>query len=134
MYPPTTKILYADDAPAILGYLENELNSMGYTNIVSAVDGQDALDKLQAATITGKPFELVISDWMMPKLSGLEFLKAAKANANIPPVPFLFLTIEADMQKVWQAIDSGVSGYIVKPLVPGILRRKIEEIYVKHKK
>ena len=133
MYPVTTKILYVDDSPTTLEELKNELTAMGFDNAEPAVDGKEALEKILEAAKKGDPFKLIISDWEMPNLSGIDLLNAVRSNKEIPQAPFIFLTKEADMTNVWKAIDSGVSSYIVKPLAPGVLKKKMEDVFKKFK-
>ena len=131
MYPSTIKILVVDDSDTIRDLMHNELIALGFKNIELAEDGEDALKKMHEAQAAKAPIKLIISDWNMPKMSGLDFLKAVRTLPDGSKIPFILLTSEAEMSNVWTAIDAGVSSYIVKPLAPGVLVKKLEEVYKK---
>jgi two-component system chemotaxis response regulator CheY len=134
MFPPETRILIADDMPTIRELLKSQLKAMGFKSIVEAADGEVALNILITSVSKGAPIELVISDWNMPKLSGLDFLKQVRASNDWKTLPFLLLTSESERDQVTEAILAGVSQYIVKPFAPKIFEEKLKSVWVKHSK
>lgn len=130
MYPTDTHILIVDDSDTVRDLLRNELFSLGFKNVTTCVDGQDALTKLEANRVKS-PVKLIISDWNMPKMSGLDLLKKLKIQPPFAGIPFILLTSEAEMANVWTAIEAGVVSYIVKPLAEGVLSKKLAEVYKK---
>ncbi len=134
MFPPETRILIADDMPTIRELLKSQLKAMGFKSIVEAADGEVALNILITSVGKGAPIELVISDWNMPKLSGLDFLKQVRASNDWKTLPFVLLTSESERDQVTEAILAGVSQYIVKPFAPKIFEEKLKSVWVKHSK
>jgi two-component system chemotaxis response regulator CheY len=102
------------------------LKQLGFvqTNLIDAEDGQSALKKLGDESA-----DLVISDWNMPKMTGIEFLKAVRSDGGLKELPFLMVTSEADKEKIMEAVKEGVSQYIVKPFNAKQLEEKIKEIF-----
>ena len=104
--------------------VKNLLKQLGYHNVTEAEDGVVALDILQKETI-----DFVISDWNMPNMTGLELLKAIRADSNLKDIPVLLITAEALKDNVVAAIKAGANGYIVKPFTPDTLQEKIDSIF-----
>lgn len=134
MFPPETRILIIDDMPSIRDLVKAQLKVMGYKTIVEAEDGEQGLDLLQKHLKAGDPFQLVISDWNMPKLKGLELLKKVRASQEFKDLPFVLLTSEAEREQVTEAVLSGVSQYVVKPFSAKIFEDKLKTVWEKHKK
>lgn len=132
MFAKDVKILIVDDMPTIREMVRSQLRGLGYGNLVECEDGQLAWNQLRAAQKDGDPFGLVISDWNMPNLSGIEFLKAVRAEGDFQGLPFVLLTSESEREQVTEAIFAGVSQYIVKPFSPKTLEAKIKAAYDKH--
>ena len=127
MFATDVKMLVVDDEPVMRAMLRDELAAEGFTNIVEAVDGRDALARLTEAVETTEPFEVIISDWNMPNMTGLELLEKVQENPEIKNnTSFIFVTSQAEISYVYQAILLGVSSYITKPIVKGVLREKLE--------
>jgi len=126
MFDPKTKVLVVDDMLTMRKIVTKILKEMGFTNISEAADGNEAWDKVKDGG-----YGLIISDWNMPKCSGLEFLKKVRADGNLAKTPFLLVTAEAEQQQVVEAIKSGVDQYIVKPFTPQGLKTKLESAYKK---
>ncbi|WP_448202865.1 response regulator [Azospirillum sp. sgz302134] len=116
----TLRILLADDEPAARGYVEMILRDLGITNIVIAEDGREALSRFEGHETD---FDLIICDWKMPRLSGLEFLKLVRAVR--PELPFLMVTALATIIAVEEAMAHDVTAYIAKPFSPEQLEEKI---------
>ncbi len=134
MFPKDTRILVIDDMPSIRDLVKSQLKSMGFQSIVEAQDGQEGLQILDKRLMDGEPIQLVISDWNMPKLKGLELLKKVRASAEFKDLPFVLLTSEAEREQVTEAVLSGVSQYIVKPFSAKIFEDKLKTVWDKHKK
>ena len=120
---PDLKILIVDDSPTMRRILVNTVIKAGYPSIKEAEDGKDALAKMMA----GK-FDLLMTDWNMPNMSGLELVEAVRADANLKGIPILMVTTRNLKEDIVNAIKSGVNGYIVKPFDAKTLNAKINEI------
>jgi len=120
---PDLKILIVDDSPTMRRILVNTVIKAGYPSIKEAEDGKDALAKMMA----GK-FDLLMTDWNMPNMSGLELVEAVRADANFKGIPILMVTTRNLKEDIVNAIKSGVNGYIIKPFDAKTLNAKINEI------
>lgn len=132
MFPPETRILVADDMPTIRDLVKNQLKTMGFKNIHEAADGEAAMQLLTSSASSGTPIQLVISDWNMPRMTGLEFLKQVRASAEWANLPFVLLTSESERDQVTEAILAGVSQYVVKPFAAKIFEEKLKGVWAKH--
>lgn len=132
MFPPETRILIADDMPTIRELVKNQLKNMGFKNIVEAADGESAMNLVISNTTIGTPIQLVVSDWNMPKMSGLEFLKQIRASTDWSNLPFILLTSESERDQVTEAILAGVSQYLVKPFAGKSFEEKLRGVWAKH--
>ena len=117
------KILVVDDSPTMRRILVNTVQKAGYSNIQEAVDGKDALAKLLAGD-----FDLLMTDWNMPNMNGLELVVAARAEDKLKSLPILMVTTRNMKEDIVNAIKMGVNGYIVKPFDAKTLNAKIQEI------
>lgn len=117
------KILIVDDFATMRKVIRNILKQLSYENIVEAEDGMVALKILKSQKI-----DFVICDWNMPNMTGLELLKAVRADSDLTTTPFLMVTAEALQENVVAAVKAGVSNYIVKPFTAEILNEKISKI------
>lgn len=117
------RILCVDDFATMRRILKNILKQLGFTNITEADDGTTALEELKKGR-----FDLIISDWNMPKMSGLELLKTVRSMDDYKNIPFLMVTAEAQKQNVVEAVQAGVSNYVVKPFTAEAISEKIEKI------
>ena len=120
------KILVVDDFATMRKVIRNLLKQVGYENIVEAEDGVMALKALKSQKI-----DLIISDWNMPNMTGIELLKAVRADEDLKTMPFLMVTAEALQDNVITAVKAGVSNYIVKPCTAEVLNDKITKIMEK---
>ena len=118
------KILTVDDFSTMRRIIRNILRQLGYSNITEADDGTAALAVLQQQDI-----DFVISDWNMPNMTGLELLRAIRADEKLHKVPVLLVTAEALKENVVEAVKAGVNGYIVKPFTAETLKEKIDAIF-----
>ena len=119
-------ILVVDDFATMRKVIKNLLKQVGYKNITEAEDGMAALRVLKSQKI-----DFIISDWNMPNMNGLEFLKAVRADSELSDLPFLMVTAEALKENVVAAVKAGVSNYIVKPFTAEVLGEKIGKIVEK---
>jgi two-component system chemotaxis response regulator CheY len=109
----------------MLRIIRNLLKQLEFNNVDEAVDGQEALSKLRAGN-----FGLVISDWNMAPMTGLDLLKEVRADQRLKNLPFIMITAESKTENVVAAKQAGVSNYIVKPFNAETLREKIEKVLV----
>ena len=113
-----TKVLVADDSGTMRAIIVRSLNSLGVSDVVQAEDGSKAVELFQPGV-----FDLVLTDWNMPGKTGLEVIQEIrKVDAN---VPVIMITTESDKARVMQAIQSGVSDFVVKPFDSKVLREKL---------
>ncbi|MFN7903762.1 MAG: response regulator [Pseudobdellovibrionaceae bacterium] len=132
MFPLETRVLVVDDMPSIRELVKSQLKTMGYIDIHEAENGEHALQKILSLDAAGSPVQLVISDWNMPKLTGLEFLKQLRGNHAYQKIPFVLLTSEAERDQVTEAILAGVSQYVVKPFSGKVFEDKLKQVWLKH--
>jgi two-component system, chemotaxis family, chemotaxis protein CheY len=118
------KILIVDDFATMRRIMKNILKQIGFTNIIEADDGTTALAELQKTAV-----DLIISDWNMPKMTGLDLLKAVRSTPNLKDLPFLMVTAEAQKQNVIDAVQAGVSNYVVKPFTAEAISDKLKKIF-----
>lgn len=121
--PTKIPILVVDDSPVMRRIVRSGLQSLGFTTVAEAEDGLQALRKLE-----GGEFKLVISDWNMPKMLGIELLKAVRSTEKLKTLPFLMLTAEGKKENVVEAIQAGVSNFIIKPFNVESLEEKLSSI------
>jgi two-component system chemotaxis response regulator CheY len=120
------KIWVVDDFATMRKVVRNLLKQGGYENVVEAEDGVSAM-----RTIKSQKIDFIISDWNMPNMTGIELLKAVRADAEVSATPFLMVTAEALQDNVIAAVKAGVSNYIVKPFTAEVLSEKIAKIVEK---
>ncbi len=113
-------ILIVDDYKTMLRIIRNLLNQLSFGNVEEASDGNTALQKMRS-----NPVNLVISDWNMEPMTGLQLLREVRADANLKDTPFIMITAESKTENVIAAKEAGVSNYIVKPFNAETLRTKL---------
>jgi len=116
------KVLIVDDFATMRKVVRNLLKQVGYEDIVEAEDGVMALKALKSQKI-----DVIVSDWNMPNMTGLELLKAVRADEELAKTPFLMVTAEALQDNVVAAVKAGVNNYIVKPFTAEVLNDKIKK-------
>ncbi len=121
------KFLVVDDFSTMRRIIRNLLKELGFTNVDEAEDGVAALAKLK-----GGGFEFVVSDWNMPNMTGIELLRAIRADADLKHLPVLMVTAEAKKENIIEAAQAGASGYVVKPFTAATLDEKLGKILQKH--
>lgn len=116
------KFLVVDDSATMRRIVINSLQRIGYTDVVEAGDGKEALERFDPSV------GFVITDWNMPNLSGLDFARALRASEHGRHTPVLMVTTRSVREDIMAAIETGVNNYIVKPFTPQVLREKIEQV------
>jgi len=116
-------VLVVDDYGTMRRIVRNLLTQIGFTNIDEAADGAAALVKLRE-----KAFGLVISDWNMEPMTGLQLLQEVRADAKLGQLPFIMVTAESKTENVLAAKQAGVNNYIIKPFNAETLKKKIESV------
>ncbi len=121
---PDMKVLVVDDMSTMRRIVRNILKQLGVGNVVEAENGSDALSKLKA-----DKFDFVVSDWNMPVISGIELLRKIRADEQLKHIPVLMVTAEAQKENLVEAIQAGVSNYVVKPFTAEIIKQKLDKIF-----
>jgi two-component system, chemotaxis family, chemotaxis protein CheY len=117
------KVLIVDDYKTMLRILRNLLRQLNFNNIDEAIDGSSAIQKLRQ-----EDFGLVISDWNMEPMTGIELLREVRADDKLKHLPFIMITAESKSENVIAAKEAGVSNYIVKPFNAETLKTKIVSV------
>ena len=117
------KFLVVDDFSTMRRIIKNLLHDLGYAHVFEADDGQSALPMLQAGS-----FDVLITDWNMPGMPGLDLLKAVRADDKLREMPVLMLTAESKREQIVEAAQAGVNGYVIKPFTAATLKEKIDKI------
>ena len=120
------KFLIVDDFSTMRRILRNLLKELEFANADEAEDGVAALAKLR-----GGNFDFVVSDWNMPNMTGLELLRAIRADDALKHLPVLMVTAEAKKENIIAAAQAGASGYVVKPFTAAVLEEKLNKIFEK---
>ncbi len=118
------KILVVDDFSTMRRIIKNLLRDLGFTNVDEADDGKTALPILKQGHV-----DFLITDWNMPEMTGIDLLKAVRADASLAHIPVLMVTAEAKREQIIAAAQAGVNGYVVKPFTAAVLKEKIDKIF-----
>ncbi len=118
------KILVVDDFSTMRRIIKNLLRDLGFSNADEADDGLTALPMLQAGN-----YDLLITDWNMPGMQGIDLLRAVRADPKLSSMPVLMVTAEQKKAQIIEAAQAGVNGYIVKPFTAATLKEKLDKIY-----
>jgi len=116
-------ILIVDDYKTMLRIIRNLLKQLGFDNVDEATDGSEALQKLR-----DKQYGLVISDWNMEPMTGLQLLREVRKDMKLKETPFIMITAESKTDNVVAAKEAGVNNYIVKPFNAATLKTKIASV------
>ncbi|MGO9315204.1 MAG: response regulator [Syntrophobacteraceae bacterium] len=116
-------VLIVDDFLTMRRIVRKILRDLDFQNILEAEDGSAALDILKTTKV-----DLIVSDWNMPRMTGLELLKEVRGNDSFKDTPFLMVTAEAQKENIVEAVKARVSNYIVKPFTAAILEEKLAKI------
>jgi two-component system chemotaxis response regulator CheY len=117
------KILAVDDSPTMRRIIINTLKRAGFSDVLEASDGRDALAKMKVEKVN-----FVITDWNMPEMDGLAFVTALRSMGEYKSLPILMVTTRSVKDDIMEALKAGVNNYIVKPFTPDTLKEKIEQV------
>lgn len=117
------KILIVDDFQTMLKIVESLLRQLGFKNIDKAIDGVSALEKIRA-----NKYDLILSDWNMEPMNGMDLLKAIRADAATKTLPVVLITAESKIDNIIAAKQAGVNNYIVKPFTAITLKEKLTTV------
>jgi two-component system chemotaxis response regulator CheY len=124
MYDPEMEVLIVDDAAAMRRILRGLLKELGFKNLREAENGHVALQQLKT-----RKADFVVADWNMPVMTGIDLLKAIRADDALKGTPVLMVTAEAKQENIIAAVQAGVSNYIVKPFNAQTLQEKLNKIF-----
>lgn len=119
---PSMNVLIVDDSSTMRRIIINSLGKLHFGNVTEAADGREALGKLTPET------GLIVTDWNMPEMNGLDFVRNVRANPGYKQVPIIMVTTEAGKAEIVEAVKNGVSNYIIKPFTIDVLREKIQAV------
>ncbi|MBT3982194.1 MAG: response regulator [Bacteriovoracaceae bacterium] len=135
MISTKTRFLIVDDYDMVLTMLKENLRTIGFKgDVINAADGQEGFDALAAQEEKGEPVQFIISDLLMPGMSGLDFLKQVRADDKYKDIPFLILTSDNDSENMMNVIKCGASNILLKPWTADSLTEKIALCWNKHEK
>ncbi len=120
------KILIVDDFSTMRRIIKNLLRDLGFNNTDEADDGNTGLPKLQSGN-----YDFLVTDWNMPGMTGIDLLRAVRADEKLKTLPVLMVTAEAKKEQIVLAAQEGVNGYIVKPFTAQTLKEKIDKIFAR---
>ena len=118
------KVLVVDDFATMRRILKNILKEIGFSNISEAENGKDALKELK-----NNKYDLILCDWNMPEMSGLELLKQVRADDGLKGLPFVMVTAEAQKDNIIEAGQAGVTNYVVKPFTAQTINEKLVKVF-----
>ena len=118
------KVLVVDDSSTMRRIIVNTLARLGYKDVVQGADGVEAWEAMQ----TNPDIGVVITDWNMPNMNGLELVKKIRAEDKYVDVPIIMVTTEGGKAEVITALKAGVNNYIVKPFTPQVLKEKLQAV------
>jgi len=118
------KVLVVDDFATMRRILRNILKQIGFSNISEADDGKTALKELKK-----EKYDLVLCDWNMPEMPGIDLLKAVRSDDDLKGLPFVMVTAEAQKENIVAAVKGGVSNYIVKPFTAETVSEKLNKVF-----
>ena len=116
------KCLVVDDSATMRRIVVNALKTIGWNDLVEAGDGKEALEKCDGS------IELVITDWNLPVMGGLDMVRALRGNPSTAKLPILMVTTRSVKEDIMQAVEAGVNGYVLKPFTPQVLKDKIDQV------
>lgn len=118
------KVLVVDDSTTARKIVVHMLKQIGYDAVLEAVDGREALDRLQAEG----DFDLLVTDWNMPQMNGLDLTLSVRGDDHLAKLPILMVTTRSMSRDIVAAMKAGVSGYITKPFEVATLHQKLEKL------
>ena len=115
------RFLVVDDSSTMRRIIINTLNKLGHTDITEAANGREGVERLAVADV-----DVIITDWNMPEMSGIEFIRTIRAQPKYAKIPVLMVTTNAAKDDIVEALRAGVTNYVVKPFTPDVMKEKIE--------
>ena len=131
MFKTTTRFLIVDDFSTMRKVIKKALFDLGYENVLEAADGIKAYDLLEKYSNTAEPVEIVMSDWNMPNMMGIDLLKKCRLDSRYKTLPFMLITAESEQSQIIEAVRAGVSDYVIKPFSPSTLKGNLEVVFRK---
>lgn len=132
MFPLETRVLIVDDMLGMRRLVKEQMLKIGFKNIKEAENGELALRELVDGAGRGEPYGLILSDWNMPVMQGIELLRQIRATPQFSSLPFVLITAEGEFNQVKEAIALKVSEYIIKPFTPATIKAKLEMAWKRH--
>lgn len=123
----STRILIVDDVSSMRNMHRQLMLEIGFREIDMAEDGLRAYSLLRRAVAEEKPYDLIVSDWEMPKVSGLELLRKVRTDKELWRTPFYLITSLSEKKHILQGINTGATGYMVKPVNLAMIRKKLQD-------
>lgn len=118
------KLLVVDDSSTMRRIIKNTLSRLGYNDVLEGEDGVQGWEKMDA----NSDIKVLITDWNMPEMNGLELVKKVRADQRFTDIPIIMVTTEGGKAEVITALKAGVNNYIVKPFTPQVLKEKLEAV------
>lgn len=118
------KLLVVDDSSTMRRIIKNTLSRLGYNDVLEAEHGIDAWQVMEK----NSDIDMLITDWNMPEMNGLELVRKVRADAKYQDLPIIMVTTEGGKSEVITALKAGVNNYIVKPFTPQVLKEKLEDV------
>jgi len=118
------KVLIVDDFATMRRIVRNILKQIGFKNIIEADDGKSALKELKKGKV-----DLILCDWNMPEMPGIDLLKAVRSDNELKDIPFVMVTAEAQKDNIVEAVKAGVSNYVVKPFTAETISEKLTKVF-----
>lgn len=134
MFARSTKILIVDDMVAMRNILRKNLSDLGLRNVIEADDGEDAWDEIGIALNHNAPIQLILSDWHMPRMEGIALLRKVRTFAETHLTPFLMLLAESEKGLIAEAMHSGATDCLFKPIEPTKFAEKLFSVWQKTQK
>lgn len=123
----SARVLIVDDVDSMRKVHRHYMLDIGFRDIDMAEDGLRAYSLMRKAVAEDKPYDLVVSDWEMPKVSGLELLRKVRTDKELWRTPFYLITSLGDKRHILQGINTGATGYMVKPINQAMVTRKFSD-------
>lgn len=118
------RFLIVDDSSTMRRIIINTLNKLGYQEVAEAGNGREGMERLNS----GGAVDLIITDWNMPEMTGIEFIRSVRSTPAVKDIPVLMVTTNAAKDDILEALKAGVNSYVVKPFTPDVMKEKIEAV------
>ncbi len=117
-------VLFVEDSPTMRRIIANSLSKLGFSDVIEAENGVDALEK-----IDGQQVDLIVTDWNMPEMNGAELVKKLRSMPEYDDVPIVMITTRGMKDDVITAMKLGVNAYVIKPFTPDVLKTKLDSVF-----